>query len=133
MRDYVCASRRAAPVVFLLRANITRVERHACGLTDTHATRPRFLMTTSVLPSYEGCSPPVTMRAKNGVTEEVMRSLVVAIGTAALALGLLAQPAAAKKSKMGCEVGKEIWNADQGKCVPGKYTRKSAKKSKKAE
>jgi hypothetical protein len=62
-----------------------------------------------------------------------MRSVIVAIGLAALALGAVTQPAAAKKSKMGCEVGKEIWDADQGKCVPGKYTRKTAKKGKKAE
>jgi hypothetical protein len=34
---------------------------------------------------------------------------------------------------MGCEVGKEVWDAAQGKCVPGKYSSKSAKKAKKAE
>jgi hypothetical protein len=28
---------------------------------------------------------------------------------------------------MGCEVGKEIWDAGQGKCVPGKYAKKSKK------
>ena len=56
-----------------------------------------------------------------------MRSMIVAIGLAALAVGLLVQPAAAKKSKMGCEVGKEIWDAGQGKCVPGKYAKKSKK------
>lgn len=56
-----------------------------------------------------------------------MRSMVVAIGLAALAVGLFVQPAAAKKSKMGCEVGKEIWDAGQGKCVPGKYAKKSKK------
>jgi len=58
-----------------------------------------------------------------------MRSMIVAIGVAALAAGVLAQPAAAKKSKMGCEVGKESWDASIGKCVAG--TKKSTKKSKK--
>jgi len=63
-----------------------------------------------------------------------MRSMVVAIGLAALAVGSFVQPAAAKKSKMGCEVGKEIWDAGQGKCVPGKYSKKkTAKKAKKEE
>jgi hypothetical protein len=60
--------------------------------------------------------------------EEVMRSMMIAIGLAALVAGALAQPAAAKKSKMGCEIGKEIWDATAGKCMPGKYTKKSAKK-----
>ena len=55
-----------------------------------------------------------------------MRMMIVAIGLAALAAGMLPQPAAAKKSKMGCEVGKEYWDATQGKCVAG--TKKSAKK-----
>jgi hypothetical protein len=56
--------------------------------------------------------------------EEVMRSMVVAIGLVALAVGAFAQPAAAKKSKMGCEIGKEVWDAAQGKCVAGRYTKK---------
>ena len=60
-----------------------------------------------------------------------MRAMIVAIGLAALAAGVLAQPAAAKKSKMGCEVGKEIWDASIGKCVAGKYSKKPAKKAKK--
>ena len=59
-----------------------------------------------------------------------MRAMIVAIGLAALAAGVLAQPAAAKKSKMGCEIGKEVWDASQGKCVAGQYTRKTAKKPK---
>jgi hypothetical protein len=53
-----------------------------------------------------------------------MRSMVVAIGLAALAVGCFVQPAAAKKSKMGCEIGKEVWDAAQGKCVAGRYTKK---------
>jgi hypothetical protein len=57
--------------------------------------------------------------------EEVMRSMMIAIGLAALVAGALAQPAAAKKSKMGCEIGKEYWDAAAGKCMPGK---KPAKK-----
>jgi hypothetical protein len=48
-----------------------------------------------------------------------MRSMMVAIGLAVLGASLMAQPAAAKKSKMGCEIGKEVWDAGQGKCVPG--------------
>jgi hypothetical protein len=59
-----------------------------------------------------------------------MRSMIVAVGLAALMAGAVVQPAQAKKSKMGCEIGKEIWDASQGKCVPGKYTKKSAKKAK---
>ena len=70
---------------------------------------------------------------KSDVTEEVMRSMVVAIGLAALAVGSFVQPAAAKKSKMGCEIGKEVWDAAQGKCVAGKYTRKAAKKGKSSD
>jgi hypothetical protein len=60
-----------------------------------------------------------------------MRSMIIAIGLAALAAGAFVHPAEAKKSKMGCEIGKEIWDATQGKCVAGKYTRKTAKKTKK--
>jgi hypothetical protein len=56
-----------------------------------------------------------------------MRSMIVVLGLAALAAVSFTQPAAAKKSKMGCEVGKEIWDADQGKCVPGRYAKKSKK------
>ena len=59
-----------------------------------------------------------------------MRSMIVVIGLAALAVGSFTQPAAAKQSKMGCEVGKEIWDASQGKCVPGRYTKKTARKAK---
>ena len=51
--------------------------------------------------------------------------------TVALSAVMLIEPAAAEKSKMGCEIGSEIWGASQGKCVPGTYTKKSAKKVKK--
>jgi len=47
-----------------------------------------------------------------------MRSMIITAGIIALAAGVLAQPAAAKKSKMGCEVGKEYWDATDGKCNP---------------
>jgi hypothetical protein len=60
-----------------------------------------------------------------------MRSMIIALA-AAFAIGTLAMPAdraVAAKSKKGCEVGKEIWNAVEGKCVPGKYAKKSAKKT----
>ena len=62
------------------------------------------------------------------VTEEVMRIMIVAIGLAAIALSI--EPAAAAKSKMGCEIGSEVWNASAGKCEPGKpkYTKKAAAK-----
>jgi hypothetical protein len=60
--------------------------------------------------------------------EEVMRSMIIAAGLAAFAAAMLAQPAAAKKSKMGCEVGKEYWDATDGKCKPGKAPKKDAKK-----
>ena len=62
-----------------------------------------------------------------------MRSMIVAIGLAAFAVGAFVQPAAAKKSKMGCEIGREHWDAAEAKCMPGKSTKKSAKKAKKDE
>jgi hypothetical protein len=52
-----------------------------------------------------------------------MRLSVFAYGLGAVALvGLVyaTDPAAAAKSKMGCQIGKEVWNASVGKCVPGK-------------
>ncbi len=60
-----------------------------------------------------------------------MRRTIIALGAAAIAAGLLAQPVAAAKSKMGCEIGKEVWNATEGKCLPGtpKYTKKSTSKA----
>ena len=60
--------------------------------------------------------------AKPGVAcwEEVMRSAIVALSLAALGIGAISYPAAAEKSKMGCEMGQETWNAASGKCEPGK-------------
>ena len=41
-----------------------------------------------------------------------MRSMIVALGSGRVGGSVsFAQPAAAKKSKMGCEIGKEIWDA----------------------
>ena len=59
-----------------------------------------------------------------------MRIMIVAIGLAAIGLGASVEPAAAAKSKMGCEIGSEVWNASAGKCEPGKpkYTKKAAAK-----
>ena len=62
-----------------------------------------------------------------------MRSMIIAFGVAAVVAGVFAQPAAAKKSKMGCEIGREHWDAAEGKCMPGKSTRKAARKAKKDE
>ena len=33
----------------------------------------------------------------------------------------------AEQTKMGCEKGKEVWNADEGKCVPGTPKKRTAK------
>jgi hypothetical protein len=57
-----------------------------------------------------------------------MRS-IIAFGLAAFAIGTFVTPATAAKTKMGCEIGKEIWDASAGKCVPGTYTKKSAGKT----
>jgi hypothetical protein len=59
-----------------------------------------------------------------------MRCVMIAIGVGALALGALAQPAAAAKTKLGCEIGKEVWNAKVGKCEPGapKYRKRTSSK-----
>lgn len=51
-----------------------------------------------------------------------MRSTVVASALGLLALVALIGapgPAGAAKSKMGCEIGTEVWNAGAGKCQPG--------------
>jgi hypothetical protein len=66
--------------------------------------------------------------------EQVMRVVVVALGALALAcLVASSEPASAAKTKMGCERGKQVWNATLGQCVAGKskyaaMARKSAKK-----
>jgi hypothetical protein len=62
-----------------------------------------------------------------------MRLVVVALGALALA-GLVGSsgPASAAKTKLGCERGKQVWNATLGRCEAGKSkyaaaARKSAK------
>lgn len=65
-----------------------------------------------------------------------MRIVIVAFALAAFAIASLVEPAAAAQTKMGCEKGKEVWNAADGKCVPGtakKRTAKSAAKKKAKE
>lgn len=59
-----------------------------------------------------------------------MRCMMIAVTAMAVSLGGLSAPALAAKSKMGCEKGSEIWNATEGKCVPGtpKANRPMAKK-----
>jgi hypothetical protein len=54
--------------------------------------------------------------------------MIITAGVFALAAGVLAHPAAAKKSKMGCEVGKEYWDAAEAKCKPGKAPKPAKKK-----
>jgi hypothetical protein len=57
-----------------------------------------------------------------------MRIKIVALSLGALLVGSLVHPATAAKTKMGCEKGKEMWNAQLGKCEPGTYTKKAGKK-----
>lgn len=66
-----------------------------------------------------------------------MRLVVPALGLSALALVAFmvpSGPASAAKSKMGCEVGKQVWNATLGRCEAGKskYTKIARKAGKKA-
>ena len=58
-----------------------------------------------------------------------MRSMIIAFGLAAFAIGSLVTPVTAAKTKLGCEIGKEMWDASVGKCMPGKYTKKRAAKT----
>ena len=48
-----------------------------------------------------------------------MRKTGIAFGMGLIVACALAQPSFAAKTKMGCERGTEIWNAAEGKCVPG--------------
>jgi hypothetical protein len=64
-----------------------------------------------------------------GEGTQVMRIVIIAFAFAALAgVGLVA-PANAGKSKMGCEIGKEVWDASAGKCVAGQPKWKSSGKT----
>jgi|GEM_PF-1862974 hypothetical protein len=60
-----------------------------------------------------------------------MRSMIVALTLAGFAACVLGQPASAAKTKMGCEIGKQVWSGSEGKCVAGKskYSGKTASKS----
>ena len=53
-------------------------------------------------------------------------------GLALLALVAAPDPAGAAKSKMGCEIGTEVWNAGAGKCQPGTPKWKKADTDKKS-
>jgi hypothetical protein len=77
---------------------------------------------------------PGEISAKGG---NIMRLVVPAFGLSALALvGFMASsdPATAAKTKMGCEVGKEKWNATLGRCeaAKGKATRTARRTTRKA-
>ncbi len=62
-----------------------------------------------------------------------MRVSVFASVLSVLALGaLVSAPADAAKSKMGCEIGSEVWNAGAGKCEPGASKWKRGDTEKKA-
>jgi hypothetical protein len=62
-----------------------------------------------------------------------MRVSVIASVLSLFALiALVAGPADAAKSKMGCEIGQEVWNAQLGKCEPGTSKWKRAEPEKKA-
>ncbi len=64
-----------------------------------------------------------------------MRLSVFASALSVLALVALVAapgPAGAAKSKMGCEIGTEVWNAGAGKCVPGTSKWKRADTDKKS-
>jgi hypothetical protein len=69
-------------------------------------------------------------------TEELMRIKIVMLTLGALAMGAFAtgpfvHPATAAKTKLGCERGKETWDASIGKCVPGKPKKVAKKAAKK--
>ena len=63
-----------------------------------------------------------------------MRKSLVALSTVALAISAFATintaSAAPKMSKMGCVVGKQKWDATQGKCVDAKPVKHVMHKSK---
>jgi hypothetical protein len=65
-----------------------------------------------------------------------MRLPVFASVLSVLALGAIVTspgPATAAKSKMGCEIGSEVWNATAGKCEPGTPKHKAAEKKSTAD
>jgi hypothetical protein len=58
-----------------------------------------------------------------------MRTMMVALGLCAFAACAPIEPATAAQTKMGCEKGKEVWNAAEGKCEPGTPRKRTAKSS----
>ena len=71
------------------------------------------------------------MRAglRQSEVRKIMRLSLLALGALGLAgLVFVADPAAAAKSKKGCEIGKEVWDATLGKCAPKPKAAKPAKK-----
>jgi hypothetical protein len=58
-----------------------------------------------------------------------MRRFAYVLGALAVVGLVYASGAEAAKSKMGCERGKEVWDAAAGKCVAGKAKAKAAKKT----
>jgi hypothetical protein len=63
-----------------------------------------------------------------------MRKIVTALAAAAFVLGTSGVAVEAAKApavtKMGCKIGKEQWNAVEGKCMPKVAKAKSAAKKK---
>jgi hypothetical protein len=63
-----------------------------------------------------------------------MRKTMIALSATAFALGSMvlvagSASAAPKMSKMGCMVGKQTYNATEGKCIDAKPVKKAAKKA----
>jgi hypothetical protein len=61
-----------------------------------------------------------------------MRKTVIALSATAFALSsmvFVAGPASAATTKMGCMVGKQTYNAMEGKCIDAKPVKKAAKKA----
>lgn len=86
-------------------------------------------MTTVTIGAYEFRAAWGNARTKK-LTEELMRIKIALLSLGALVAGSFVYPASADKTKMGCERGKETWDAQTGKCVAGsKAPKKSAKKS----
>ena len=84
----------------------------------------------AAIAAYEGEGALAGVREHHW-TEEVMRAVIIAAALAALAVGAVGVPAMAAKTKMGCEIGKETWDASAGKCVAGqaKWGKKGSTKS----
>ena len=75
-------------------------------------------MTIVTIDAYEFMAAWGNARTKK-LTEECMRIKIALLSLGALVAGSFVYPASADKTKMGCERGKEKWNAAAGKCEPG--------------